>query len=185
MLDRALLAFTVAFAAWAPAWAADRSDGPLRSSVSQVQLDGVLEMAPGSADILKVTRGVRTIIIGNPGIVDASVIDESTVAMTAKATGTTNMILLDAQHAEILRTTVQVGARPKQVQVLSGERVRAYACTPSCRLDPKAILPLTEAAATTVVRNPDGTEVSVESGTTRASSPSGEAGTNAPPAQPQ
>jgi hypothetical protein len=167
------------------AWAVDVSGGASGQSGARQVSGGELGMAPGSAEILKVARSVGTIIIGNPDIVDASVINESTVAVTAKAAGTTNMILLDAQQAEILRTIVQVGPRPRQVQVLSGDRSQAYACTPSCNPDPKAVLPYAETTATTVVRNPDGSEASTVSGTTRANPPSGTPRANAPPAQPQ
>jgi hypothetical protein len=161
------------------AWAVDVSGGGAGQSAPQpVSSGGELAMAPGSAEILKVARSVGTIIIGNPDIVDASVINESTVAVTAKAAGTTNMILLDGQQ-------VQVGPRPRQVQVLSGDRSQAYACTPSCNPDPKAVLPYAETTATTVVRNPDGTEAGTVSGTTRANAPSGTPRGNAPPAQSQ
>jgi hypothetical protein len=186
MFIRVVAALILACVAGPIAWAVDvTGQGSGQSTARQGPSGGELGMAPGSAEILKVARSVGTIIIGNPDIVDASVINESTVAVTAKTAGTTNMILLDAQQAEILRTIVQVGPRPRQVQVLSGDRSQAYACTPSCAPDPKSVLPYAETTATTVVRNPDGTEASTVSGTTRANAPSGAPRANAPPTQPQ
>jgi Flp pilus assembly secretin CpaC len=60
---------------------------------------------------LRVKSVVRTVIIGDPKIVDASMVDERTVAVTAKALGTTNMILLDGSHSQIMQTTVQVSSQ--------------------------------------------------------------------------
>jgi hypothetical protein len=186
MFVRAVSVVMLACVASPLVWAVDVSgEESGQSTTRQVSSGEELGMAPGSAELLKVGRSVGTIIIGNPDIVDASVINESTVAVTAKTAGTTNMILLDAQQAEILRTIVQVGPRPRQVQVLSGDRSQAYACTPRCNPDPQAVLPYAETTATTVVRNPDGTEASTVSGTTRANPRSASPRTNAPPAQPQ
>jgi hypothetical protein len=178
---RVMAALAPFYITMAGAWAADVSEARSTASVSAEARGGVLQMAPGSADILRVQPGVRTIIIGNPEIVDASVINEGTVAVTAKTAGTTNMILLDAGQAEILRTTVQVGPRPRQIQVFSGDRPQAYACAPSCNPEPRPVVPYAETSATTVVRNPDGTEASSVSGTTRTNPPTGAPRTNAPP----
>ena len=49
------------------------------------------------AKVLKLDRPAATIVIGNPGIADASVEDEQTVVLTGKAAGTTNLIVLDEQ----------------------------------------------------------------------------------------
>jgi hypothetical protein len=60
------------------------------------------------------------------------VVSESVIALTAKGAESTNMILLDAKHDEILRADVQVGPRSSGIQVLSGTQTQNYSCTPSC-----------------------------------------------------
>jgi hypothetical protein len=94
-----------------------------------------LTLGLGHSDILRTTSGPHTIIIGNPTIVDANVVADGVIAVTGKATGSTNMILLDDKQAVILQTIVQVGqigVRSKGIQVLHGDKSQDYSCNPSC-----------------------------------------------------
>ena len=47
------------------------------------------------AKIVKLSRAADTIVIGNPEIADASVQDASTVVLTGKGFGVTNLVVLD------------------------------------------------------------------------------------------
>jgi Flp pilus assembly secretin CpaC len=94
--------------------------------------NGVLTLAPGTSEILRTNPGARTIIIGQPAIVEANVVAEGVVSVTAKSAGRTNMILLDEKQTVILRTDVQVGASPRTIQVLGGDKVQNYSCTTNC-----------------------------------------------------
>ncbi len=94
-----------------------------------------LSLGLGNSDILRTNSGARTVIIGNPAIVDASVVADGVIAVTGKAAGTTNMILLDDQQAVILQTVVQVGhvgLKSRGIQVLNGDKAQDYSCSPNC-----------------------------------------------------
>jgi hypothetical protein len=136
----------------------------LPSTSRGVWQGGLVVLPPGAAEILRTTRAPRTIIVGDPAIVDATVVGEATIAITAKGVGTTNMILLDSDHAEITRGIVQVGPAARSVQVIQGERPQEYACQPTCTAVP--VPPASPSYTTTFVTrdnqgNPASTSVSI------------------------
>ena len=64
-----------------------------------------IEVTMNQAKIVKLSRAADTIIIGNPEIADASVQDASTVVLTGKGFGVTNLVILDeAGSADHRRT---------------------------------------------------------------------------------
>ena len=60
------------------------------------------------AKIVKLSRAADTIIIGNPEIADASVQDASTVVLTGKGFGVTNLVVLDEAGAPIIDEQIMV-----------------------------------------------------------------------------
>ena len=61
-----------------------------------------IEVTMNQAKIIKLSRAADTIIIGNPEIADASVQDASTVVLTGKGFGVTNLVILDDTGAPII-----------------------------------------------------------------------------------
>jgi Flp pilus assembly secretin CpaC len=109
---------------------------------ADVLKSGVLRLATGTSEVLRINNA-RTIIIGKPEIADANALAEGVIAVTAKSAGSTNMIVLDEKHDIILRTDVQVadvqvGPRPRTIQVFQGEKVQSYSCGPNCISAPTA-----------------------------------------------
>lgn len=85
------------------------------------------------AKILKLERPAETIVIGNPGIADASVGDDTTIVLTGKAAGTTNMIILDANGEELANAIVQVSSDVRQLTtVFYGSKRQTFSCAPHC-----------------------------------------------------
>jgi Flp pilus assembly secretin CpaC len=86
------------------------------------------------AKILSFDRPARTIIIGNPGIVDGTLSDEYTIVLTGKAVGATNMIVLGEAGREIANMHVTVSANARQVTtVYHGSVQQIYSCVDTCR----------------------------------------------------
>lgn len=108
-----------------------------------VMKGGVLRMAPGTSEILRIDPSARTVIIGKPEIVDASGLAQGVFVITAKTPGWTNLILLDDKQDVLLRTDVQVadvqaGPGPRTIQVFHGDKVQSYSCAPNCVSGPAA-----------------------------------------------
>lgn len=86
------------------------------------------------AKVLSFGQPARTIIIGNPGIVDGTLSDEYTIVLTGKALGTTNMIVLDDTGQEIANLTVHVGANTRQwTTVHHGATQQVFSCAGPCK----------------------------------------------------
>jgi Flp pilus assembly secretin CpaC len=85
------------------------------------------------AKILKLPAPAHTIIVGNPGIADATVDDEKTLVLTGKTAGTTNLIVLDAEGGEVVNSIVQVSSDVRQLTtIFYGATRQTFACAPVC-----------------------------------------------------
>ena len=85
------------------------------------------------AKVLKLERPAATIIIGNPGIADATIGDEETIVLTGKAAGTTNLIVMDQEGREIANSTIRVSSDVQQLTtVFYGSNRQTFSCAPTC-----------------------------------------------------
>jgi hypothetical protein len=69
-----------------------------------------VELGPGHIKIVKPIRQVQGIAIGNPAIADARPVNVSTIAITGRQVGTTDVVMLDDQGNEISQIIVHVVA---------------------------------------------------------------------------
>jgi Flp pilus assembly secretin CpaC len=111
--------------------------GPLRTTSSVVTVSSdvsSINVMLDFAKILSFSEPARTIIIGNPGIVDGTLNDESTLVLTGKAVGVTNMIVLGEAGREITNLRVQVLANSNKVTTVhNGLTQQIYSCVDTCR----------------------------------------------------
>jgi Flp pilus assembly secretin CpaC len=92
-----------------------------------------IEVVMNQAKIVKLTRPADTIVIGNPQIADASVQDSTTVVLTGKGFGVTNMVVLDSDGAPIVDEQIYVTRRDaRSVRVYRRAEVQTLSCTPFC-----------------------------------------------------
>lgn len=85
------------------------------------------------AKIVKLARPADTIVVGNPLIADASVQDASTVILTGKGFGVTNLVILDSDGNPIVDEQVTVSRQTKSsVRVYRRAEVQTLSCTPYC-----------------------------------------------------
>jgi Flp pilus assembly secretin CpaC len=95
--------------------------------------DDTIDVTIDFAKILKLDRPANTIVIGNPSIADASISDEQTLVLTGKTAGTTNLIAIDQDGAEILNATVKVSSDIRQLTtVFYGADRQTFSCAPVC-----------------------------------------------------
>lgn len=87
--------------------------------------------------ILQTSSKPGTIIIGSPGIVDASM-QGGKIFLQGKAYGTTNMILLDRKGGEIANYNVTVKfADTNNVALYKAGDRYTYSCAPVCQAAPQ------------------------------------------------
>lgn len=92
-----------------------------------------LEVIMNQAKIVKLARPADTIVVGNPAIADASVQDASTIVLTGKGFGVTNLVILDADGAPIVDEQVTVTrSTASSVRIYRRSEVQTLSCTPYC-----------------------------------------------------
>lgn len=92
-----------------------------------------IDVLMNQAKIVKIARPADTIVIGNPLIADASVQDATTIVLTGKGFGVTNLVILDADGSPIVDEQVIVSRHdPRSVRVYRRSDVQTLSCTPYC-----------------------------------------------------
>lgn len=85
------------------------------------------------AKLMKLTQPAHTVIIGNPGIADATVGDDQTLVLTGKTAGTTNLIVLDQSGGEVMNVVLRVSSDIRQLTtVFYGASRQTFSCAPVC-----------------------------------------------------
>ncbi|HHZ08784.1 MAG TPA: hypothetical protein GX405_08410 [Rhizobiales bacterium] len=92
-----------------------------------------IEVLMNQAKIVKIARPADTIVIGNPMIADASVQDATTIVLTGKGFGVTNLVILDSDGSPIVDEQVVVSRHdPQSVRVYRRSEIQTLSCTPYC-----------------------------------------------------
>ncbi len=92
-----------------------------------------IEVIMNQAKIVKLSRPADTIVVGNPAIADASVQDSTTIVLTGKGFGVTNLVVLDQQGSPIVDEQVTVGRHDaSSVRIYRRADVQTLSCTPYC-----------------------------------------------------
>lgn len=85
------------------------------------------------ARVVKLARPADTIIVGNPEIADAAVQDASTVVLTGKGFGVTNLVILDRDGAAIVDEQIFVSrTSANAVNIYRRSDLQVLSCSPYC-----------------------------------------------------
>jgi len=105
----------------------------LAASALPAMADTGIEVTMNQAKIVKLSRAADTIIIGNPDIADASVQDASTIVLTGRGFGVTNLVVLDEAGAPIIDEQIIVArSTASTVRIYRRAIVQTMSCTPYC-----------------------------------------------------
>lgn len=135
----------VASIAGAIVLAASLASVPARSGVDELSREP--DRAPvraarlwvGFAEVIQFDRSIGTIVVGDAQVVDATVVDEQTVVLTALAAGRTNVIVLGQDGAVLSRLSAVVRApEPPIATLYRGTAATTLVCDPDCRPAPAA-----------------------------------------------
>lgn len=92
-----------------------------------------IEVMLNQAKILKLARPADTIVVGNPEIADAAVQNASTIVLTGKGFGVTNLVILDEDGAPVIDEQVYVTRQEsRSVRVYRRASLQTLSCTPRC-----------------------------------------------------
>lgn len=89
------------------------------------------------ATVVRMSAPAATIIIGNPGVADATLPDSQTLVITGRSAGTTNIIALDAAGEPISETMVAVLPPDTNAVTIYRQSLRfSHVCAPDCDFSP-------------------------------------------------
>lgn len=120
-------------AGWGPAAAQEAKPRAARLrdlTAPPAKAPGEVEVFIDFAVILQIAGEVSAIVVGNATIADAIVVAAGTIALTGKAVGTTNVVVLRPDGMVLSDLRVQVTARtPRTVTVRRAILASSYTCT--------------------------------------------------------
>jgi Flp pilus assembly secretin CpaC len=103
---------------------------PMASVFAQ---DDMLRVSMNHARVLRLDRPVAKVIIGNAKVADATVADATTIVLTGRSFGTTNLVLLDADGNAIVDERILVSIdEGNTVRVFRQTQRTVLSCTPNC-----------------------------------------------------
>jgi hypothetical protein len=88
------------------------------------------------AKVMHISRPADIVIVGNPGIADATIQDQQTLIITGRSYGSTNLIVLDSGGKAIAEETLTVGPSSDDGVVAVYKTVdkrltrQTFSCTP-------------------------------------------------------
>lgn len=92
-----------------------------------------IDVVLNQAKVMHISRPADIVIIGNPGIADATIQDNQTLIITGHSFGTTNLIVLDATGQPIASGILTVKPPNDQVVTIYKRAQRqTFSCTPDC-----------------------------------------------------
>lgn len=98
-----------------------------------------IEVVMNQARIVKLPRPADTIVVGNSSIADASVQDATTLVLTGRGFGVTNLVVLDREGAPIMDEQVTVVRQTAStVRIYRRSDVQTLSCTPYCETSYKS-----------------------------------------------
>ena len=101
--------------------------------ISTAAADGGIVVEMNQAKVVKLAKPADTIVVGNPLIADAAVQDASTIVLTAKGFGVTNLVVLDGNGNAIVDEQVTVVRQTvSSVRVYRRAEIQTLSCTPYC-----------------------------------------------------
>jgi Flp pilus assembly secretin CpaC len=93
----------------------------------------LLRVFMNHARVLKLDRPVAKVIVGNSEVADATVADPTTIVLTGRSFGTTNLVLLDRDGNAIADERVLVSIdEGNTVRVFKQTERTVLSCTPNC-----------------------------------------------------
>jgi len=104
------------------------------SALPSLAVDAGVMVNVNMARILRLNAPAATVVIGNPGIADATIQDPMTLILTGKSYGQTNLIILDSTGNAIADTLVEVVQQEADLMtVYEGNSRTTMICSPVCQ----------------------------------------------------
>ena len=102
--------------------------------------EDLIRVSMDHARIIKVDRQISKVIIGSSAVADVAIADSSTIVLTGKSYGTTNLVILDMDGQPIVDETVLVSVdEANTLRIYRQTERTVFSCTPSCEQHVKSV----------------------------------------------
>ena len=100
-------------------------------------LAGAITVRIDENTVLDLRAPAGNVLIGNPSVVDVTLLNPRRIAILGKTYGVTNLIITDRMGRTIFQQEVNVAnAGPGRVSVYKAGQVQNFACSPTCQRTP-------------------------------------------------
>ncbi|EFO33148.1 PilQ [Roseibium sp. TrichSKD4] len=100
---------------------------------SAIAQEGPVTVMVDRAKVFRIQEPASTVIVGNPFIADVAMHDASTVVITGKSYGSTNLVILDDNNEPIIDEVITVKASDEGTVFVHRNTARqSYSCAPEC-----------------------------------------------------
>jgi Flp pilus assembly secretin CpaC len=104
------------------------------AAVAPAALADAFKITVDQTVALKVPGAANSVIVGNASVADVAVHDASTLLVTGKSFGTTNLMVLDRAGRTIYANQVQVGGQAdSDMTIVRAGGTYTYSCIEKCR----------------------------------------------------
>lgn len=111
----------------------------LAVSCATALAEPTIDVQINQAKILKLSRPADTVVVGNPQIADASVQDASTIVLTGKGFGQTNLVVLAEDGTPIVDQQISVSRyAASTVRIYRRAEIQTLFCAPYCETSYKS-----------------------------------------------
>lgn len=102
-------------------------------STSALAQEGPVTVMVDRAKVFRIQEPASTVIVGNPFIADVAMHDATTVVITGKSYGSTNLVILDDNNEPIIDEVITVKAAGEGTVLVHRNSARqSYSCAPEC-----------------------------------------------------
>ncbi|TDH39378.1 hypothetical protein E2A64_01925 [Pseudohoeflea suaedae] len=102
-------------------------------STSGFAAEEMIRVSMDHARIIKVDRQISKVIVGSSSVADVAIADSSTIVLTGKSYGTTNLVVLDMEGQPIVDEVVLVAVdEANTLRIYRQTERTVFSCAPSC-----------------------------------------------------
>ncbi|MBI1338842.1 hypothetical protein GC169_01340 [bacterium] len=104
------------------------------ASVAETRPGAPFEVAVDQTFILKLKAPAESVVIGNGSVIGVAVHDATTLLVTGRAWGATNLLVLDAAGRTVYSNMIAVvDETPGRLTIVRGDGTYSYSCFDKCR----------------------------------------------------
>lgn len=127
-----ILVLSVALAGTAAAQTTTSNEDEAGKKIRLYEGEEVINLNLQQAELIRISQSADVLVVGDPDIADATLVSDTTLLLTPKSVGSTNVFVLDAKGMIIMEAKMEVKEEGvKNIKVRRGGSSSTYICRDS------------------------------------------------------